>query len=44
MTDVDELRFGEVVLKKTAEEQKAEIIGGSEAEEDKERFLEDTSP
>ena len=39
MTDVDELRFGEVVLKKMTEEQKAEIIGGLDAEEDKERFL-----
>jgi hypothetical protein len=39
LTDVDELRFGEVVLKKMTEEQKAEIIGGLDAEEDKERFL-----
>lgn len=39
MTDVDELRFGEVVLKKMTEEQKAEITSGFDAEEDKERFL-----
>ena len=39
MTDVDELRFGEVALKKMTEAQKAEIIGGLDAEEDKERFL-----
>ncbi len=40
MTDVDELRFGEVSLKKMTEEQKAEIVAGLSAEEDKQRFLE----
>ena len=39
MTDVDELRFGEVVLKKMTDEQKAEIVGGLATEEDKQRFL-----
>ena len=39
MTDVDELRFGEIVLKKMTEEQKAEIAGGLDTEEDRERFL-----
>jgi hypothetical protein len=39
MTDVDELRFGNVVLKKMTEEQRTEIVGGLDAEEDKERFL-----
>lgn len=39
MTDVDGLRFGEVALKKITEEQKAEVIGGLDTEEDKERFL-----
>lgn len=40
MTDLDELRFGEVALKKMTEEQKAEIVAGLGTEEDKERFLE----
>lgn len=39
MTDVDELCFGEVTLKKMTEKQKAEIVGGLDTEEDKERFL-----
>lgn len=39
MTDVDELRFGEVVLKKMTEAQNAEIVGGLGAEGDKARFL-----
>jgi hypothetical protein len=39
MTDVDELRFGEVVLKKMTEAQKAQIVGNLGAEEDKEKFL-----
>lgn len=40
MTDVDELRFGEVVLKKMTEAQRAEVVGNLDAEEDKETFLE----
>lgn len=39
MTDVDELRFGEVVLKKMTEAQKNEIVGSLDTEEDREKFL-----
>ncbi|MGI8650153.1 MAG: hypothetical protein ACR2KW_07220 [Rubrobacter sp.] len=39
MTDVDELCFGEVILKRMTEVQKDKIVGGLDAEEDKERFL-----
>lgn len=40
MTDVDELRFGEVVLKKMTEAQKAEVVANLDAHEDKEKLLE----
>lgn len=40
MADVDELRFGKVVLKKMTEAQKAQIVGNLDTEEDRTRFLE----
>ncbi len=39
MTDVDELRFGEVALKKMTEAQKEEITRDLDTEEDKDKFL-----
>lgn len=39
MTDVDELRFGEVVLKKMTDAQTAEIIGRLDTEKDRKKFL-----
>ncbi len=40
MTDVDELHFGEVVLKKMTEAQKAQVVGNLVSKEDQEKFLE----
>lgn len=39
MTDVDEIRFGGIVLRKMTEAQKAEVVESLDAQEDKERFL-----